>query len=299
MLDYKALTSLQAVVKFQSFDKAAQYLNLTQSAVSQNIKRLELHYGNPLLIRARPVVPTALGEQLIAHLNKVTILEEGLQEDIQGKTASHPLTIAVNNDVLATWFLDVVHQFSSNNSTKLHITSADQANTRALLQTGEVIACLSQVGTPVAGGDSLFLGYMDYELVATPAFIEHYLQGDISAQNVLQSPSLIYDAQDELWTRYQNECLNIKPDISHSHWYPSSYGFVELVMGGTVCALVASIQVKKELQNGQLISLFPQNKLALPLYWHWYKLNSPVLDRLRKVIFTVSQAYLHKSHLSK
>lgn len=293
MFDYKALASLQAVLRFQSFDKAAHHLNLTQSAVSQNIKRLEQDCGRPLLIRARPVIATPLGEQMLAHFNKVSMLEEGLLEEIQGKTANHPINIAVNNDVLATWFIQVITRFSATNNTKLHIKSADQANTRSLLQTGQVVACISQTGTPVAGGDSMFLGNMHYELVATPHFIETYLKGDLSPESVLASPSLIYDEHDELWNRYQDECLQLKADIRHSHAYPSAHGFVELVMGGTVCALVPSVQVQDKLKNKQLISLFPNNKLALPLYWHWYKLNSPVLERLTEVIKNVTKDALY------
>jgi LysR family transcriptional regulator (chromosome initiation inhibitor) len=292
MMDYKALASLQAVLRFQSFDKAANYLNLTQSAVSQNIKRLENECGRPLLIRARPVVATPLGQKMLAHFNKVTMLEEGLQEDIQGATSNHPLSIAVNNDTLATWFIEVLSQFSAENKTKLHIKAADQAKTRSLLQTGDVIACLSQTGTPVSGGDSVFLGHMRYELVATPQFIETYLKGDLSTESVLNSPSLIYDEHDELWGRYQDECLNVKADIRNSHAYPSSHGFVELVMSGIVCALVPSVQIKEQLKNKQLISLFPDKVLTLPLYWHWYKLNTPVLDRLTKVILTVTKDVL-------
>ncbi|RBO78506.1 ArgP/LysG family DNA-binding transcriptional regulator [Marinomonas aquiplantarum] len=293
MFDYKALISLQAVVKYQSFDKAATALHITQSAVSQNIKRLELEYGRPLLIRARPVVATPLGEKLLAHLNKVSLLEEGLQESIQGEVSHQPLNIATNNDVLATWFIQVMQEFANISTTKLHIKAADQLQTRSMLQSGQVVACLSQVGTPVAGGDVVFLGNMSYELVATQSFINDYLHGDVSVHSVANSPSLVYNENDELWERYQTECLKIKADVINSHWYPSSHGFVELVMGGTVCALVPSVQVKQQLENGQLISLFPSDKIALPLYWHWYKLNAPILDRLTKVIKTVTQDVLY------
>ena len=292
MLDYKALSSLHAVLRFQSFDKAAEHLNLTQSAVSQNVKRLEQACGRPLLIRGRPVVATPLGEQMLAHFNKVTLLEEGLQKDIQGKVSHHPLSIAVNNDVLTTWFTQVLTQFSESHDTKLHIKAADQTKTRSLLQSGEVIACISQTGTPVSGGNSIFLGNMQYELVATPEFIHKHLNNHIKPETVLASPSLIYDEHDELWARYQEECLQVKTDTSHSHWYPSAHGFVELVMSGTVCALIPSVQIKDRLNNQQLISLFPDTPLTVPLYWHWYKLNSPVLDRLTQVILTVTKDVL-------
>ncbi|MBJ7538313.1 ArgP/LysG family DNA-binding transcriptional regulator [Marinomonas transparens] len=293
MMDYRALTCLHAVLQFQSFDKAAQHLNLTQSAVSQNIKRLEQEYGQPLLIRARPVVATPLGQQLLAHINKVTMLEEGLQEHMQSSVSNQPLSIAVNNDVLATWFTQVVNAFSNISNTKLHIKSADQAHTRALLQKGEVITCISQTGTPVAGGDSLFLGNMKYELVATKSFIQTHLHGDITPASIQQAPSLIYDEYDELWGRYQSECLQIKANIRNSHWYPSPHGFLDLVLSGTVCALIPTVQIKSELETGRLISLFPDRQLVLPLYWHWYKLGSPVLDRLTKVILTVTKDALY------
>ncbi|ETX10969.1 LysR family transcriptional regulator [Marinomonas ushuaiensis DSM 15871] len=289
MFDYKALTSLHAVLRFQSFDKAAEYLHLTQSAISQNIKRLEQECGQPLLIRSRPVVSTPLGEKMLAHFNKVMLLEEGLQESIQGQTSNHPLSIAVNNDVLATWFTSVIRNFSATDKTKLHIKAADQTKTRSLLQTGEVIACISQTGTPVSGGDSMFLGYMQYELVATPDFIKTHLRGDLSTASVSKLPSLTYDEHDELWNRYQEECLKVTADTRNSHWYPSSHGFVELVMSGTVCALIPRIQIKEQLKNKKLISLFPDKPLTVPLYWHWYKLNAPVLDRLTRVILTVTK----------
>jgi len=292
MLDYKALSSLHAVLRFQSFDRAAEYLNLTQSAVSQNIKRLEQACGQPLLIRGRPVVATPIGEQMLAHFNKVALLEEGLQEEIQGKTSNHPLSIAVNNDALATWFTKVLTQFSESHNTKLHIKAADQMKTRSLLQSGEVIACISQIGTPVSGGNSVFLGNMQYELVATHDFVKTYLEQGVTPEAILQSPSLIYDEHDELWSRYQEECLERKTDTSNSHWYPSSHGFVELVLTGTVCALIPSVQIKDQLNNQQLISLFPDKPLTVPLYWHWYKLNSPVLDRLTQVILNVTKDVL-------
>lgn len=64
MLDYRALAALQAVIETQGFETAANKLFITQSAVSQRIKALENHYGEPLLIRTIPYQPTAFGESL-------------------------------------------------------------------------------------------------------------------------------------------------------------------------------------------------------------------------------------------
>lgn len=295
MLDYQSVACFCHVVRFQSFEKAAQHLHLTQSAVSQRIKRLEEQCGGPLLIRARPIVVTALGEQVFAHANKVSLLEEGLFDHIKGAQGSQPLSIAVNNDTLATWFSDVVSEFSREDKTRLHIRAADQGQTRERLQRGEVVACLSQIGSPVSGGESLFLGNMHYELFATPEFIENVLRCDrcnVSVKSVAQAPSLIYDEHDDLWAQYAIENLQMKADTRHSHWYPSSHGFVSMVLGGTVCALLPSIQVREEVQDGRLVSLFPKKKLSVPVYWHWYKLNSPVLERLTSIVRNISKRVL-------
>ncbi|MEL0636145.1 ArgP/LysG family DNA-binding transcriptional regulator [Marinomonas sp. TI.3.20] len=289
MMDYKALNCFVAVLRFQSFERAADHLGLTQSAVSQRIKRLEQACGGPLLIRARPVSATPLGEQLLAHANKVTMLEDGLFELLHEGYSHQPLSIAVNNDVLATWFAQVLSVFSGVDQARLHIKAADQGKTRELLQTGEVVACISQIGTPVSGGESVFLGNMTYELVASPEFIKTQLKNDICIETVVGAPSLIYDEFDDLWRRYQHECLQVKADIRNSHWYPSSHGFVKMIMAGTVCALVPTVQVVEEIRDGRLISLFPKAKLNVPLYWHWYKLKSPVLDRLTGVVLSTAR----------
>ncbi|HAW24801.1 MAG TPA: ArgP/LysG family DNA-binding transcriptional regulator, partial [Pseudomonas sp.] len=47
MFDYKLLVALAAVVEQAGFDRAAQSLGLSQSAVSQRIKLLEARLGQP------------------------------------------------------------------------------------------------------------------------------------------------------------------------------------------------------------------------------------------------------------
>ena len=45
MSSIKLFKSAQALVKHESFGKAYKSIGLTQSALSQNIKKLENHYG--------------------------------------------------------------------------------------------------------------------------------------------------------------------------------------------------------------------------------------------------------------
>ncbi|MEG7384718.1 LysR family transcriptional regulator, partial [Pseudomonas aeruginosa] len=63
LFDYKLLAALAAVVEQGGFERAAQALGLSQSAVSQRIKLLEARVGQPVLVRETPPHPTDLGRR--------------------------------------------------------------------------------------------------------------------------------------------------------------------------------------------------------------------------------------------
>ena len=77
-LDYKLLQALSSVIQEQSFERAANALHLTQSAVSQRIKQLEQQFAQPVLIRSQPLKATNLGKQLLKHYYQVVQLEADL-----------------------------------------------------------------------------------------------------------------------------------------------------------------------------------------------------------------------------
>lgn len=86
--DYRTLQALDAVIRERGFERAAQKLCITQSAVSQRIKQLENMFGQPLLVRTVPPRPTEQGQKLLALLRQVELLEEEWLGDEQ--MAQHP-----------------------------------------------------------------------------------------------------------------------------------------------------------------------------------------------------------------
>ena len=293
MLDYDALKCFHEVLRYGGFEKGAQALNLTQSAVSQKIKRLEQSVGGPVLVRTKPLRATPLGKELLAHIQKVSVLEEALNIQSGLEAQAAPISVAVNNDVLATWFSQVMAAFSSARDNPVHIVNADQTQTRDILQQGRVMACISQTGTPVTGGESIRLGTMRYQLYASPRFIERYLHKGISPERVMKTPGLLYDEYDvTLLSDYQRECLDIAPSFTTCHWFPSSHGFVKMALDGVVWALLPTLQVEQEVNAGELVPLFPQKELGVPLFWHWTTLESAALADLTKAVKKVAKAQL-------
>lgn len=64
-IDHAQLRALAAVIREGSFERAAQSLNVTASAVSQRVKALEDRVGRLLVKRSSPAVATTEGQVLV------------------------------------------------------------------------------------------------------------------------------------------------------------------------------------------------------------------------------------------
>src|SRR3712207_9238634 len=94
MLDYALLSALSAVVRTGSFERAAQQLNVTPSAISQRIKLLEERIGAVLVIRGQPCLATEAGQRLCQHVEQVALLESSLRQSLPGlQPESRPVKI--------------------------------------------------------------------------------------------------------------------------------------------------------------------------------------------------------------
>ena len=77
MMEFELLRSFVAVADCGGFHRAAERLNLTQSTVSQQIKRLELETKRPLFRRTtRSVALTDDGEMLLGDARRLLQFEE-------------------------------------------------------------------------------------------------------------------------------------------------------------------------------------------------------------------------------
>lgn len=75
MLDRKLLETFATVAEQQSLERAAAVLHVTRGAVSQRIRSLEESLATVLLLRDKPVTPTAAGEVLLRHVKYLRLLE--------------------------------------------------------------------------------------------------------------------------------------------------------------------------------------------------------------------------------
>ena len=105
-LDPAALDCLAALADEQGFERAAQRLSITQSAVSQRLRTLEAQVGQPLVVRSRPLRLTEAGKVLLRFARQLQALRVDVARELGERVAPQSrLAIAVNADSLATWVL--------------------------------------------------------------------------------------------------------------------------------------------------------------------------------------------------
>jgi len=292
MFDYKLLSALAAVVEQAGFERAAQVLGLSQSAVSQRIKLLEARIGLPVLVRATPPSPTEIGRRLLNHVQQVRLLERDLQSAVPAlddEGLPERLRIALNADSLATWWAQAVGDFCAEQHLLLDLVVEDQTVGLKRMRAGEVAACLCASERPVAGARSVLLGAMRYRALASPAFIARHFPQGVSAAQLSKTPALVFGPDDFLQHRYLS-ALGVDGGFEH-HLCPSSEGFIRLTEAGLGWGLVPELQVREQLESGTLVELLPDKPIDVPLYWHHWRNGGELLRQLTEHLSRSASAF--------
>lgn len=99
ILDPVLLRSFVAVVESGSFTRAGDRVHLSQSTVSQHLRRLEEQLGSELLDRSgRYVVTTESGARLLVHARKLLSLMEEAVREMQHDQAHGEIRLGVPED---------------------------------------------------------------------------------------------------------------------------------------------------------------------------------------------------------
>jgi DNA-binding transcriptional LysR family regulator len=141
--DLDLLRTFAAVVETGGFTRAAERVHLTQSTISQQVKKLETNLGRTLLIRDRAsgrVRTTEEGELLMSYARRIlSILAEA--DEALGRSVPVPKTVrlGVPEDFAGRRMIDLLSGFARTTShTRLDTISGWSFELRRLLQAGEL-----------------------------------------------------------------------------------------------------------------------------------------------------------------
>jgi LysR family transcriptional regulator (chromosome initiation inhibitor) len=270
------------------FERAAQRLSITQSAVSQRLRALEAQVGTVLIVRSRPLKPTSAGQLLLKHTKMLRLLRADLERDLKelapsslrGAREEERISIAINADSIATWALPALTELARQ-GLPMEVITDDQDFTHEWLREGQVLGCITTLKQALRGCKVVRLGAMDYVAVAAPAFAQERLaDGLLTAHNFRDIPFVAFNRKDDMQSEFVGKAFGLKQVRLNQLFVPSSEGQVRAVLAGWGVSVVPRLLADPLIAEGRLANIAPALSLPIQLYWHCWNLESEVLDAL-------------------
>ena len=284
MLDYPALAAVACVAREGSFERAAERLGITPSAVSQRVRALEERLGSILIVRGQPCVATELGHRLCAHVDQVQLLEAELAPAL-ALPMDTPVTlrIAVNSDSIATWFPQAAADFARATGYLLDFMIEDEEVTANRLRSGEVLAAVSADPGAVQGCKTIELGSLEYQACCSPEFAARYFPDGVTGESLSRAPCLRFEGRDGVQARWARESHGLALN-GPMHWVPSTYGFLNFALAGMAWGMHPAMILRPLVEQGLLVELTPDTPLRVKLYWTVTRLHASALKTLTDAV---------------
>jgi LysR family transcriptional regulator, chromosome initiation inhibitor len=289
--DPDALECLAAIVEEGGFERAAQRLSITQSAVSQRLRALEAQVGTVLIVRSRPLKPTSAGQLLLKHTKQLRLLRADLERDLKelapsstgGAREEERISIAINADSIATWALPALNELARQ-GLPVEIIADDQDFTQERLREGQVLGCVTTLKQALRGCKMVPLGAMPYVAVAEAQFARERFPQGLSQHNFRDAPFVAFNRKDDMQSEFVGRAFGLKRVALNQMFVPSSEGQVRAVLAGWGISVVPELLVRSLLEQGLLANIAPSHTLPIQLFWHCWNLESEVLDALTEAL---------------
>lgn len=196
-LDYRYLRAFMVTSRHLNFSRAAEELNIAQSAVSRQIKLLEESVGDQLIIRSsKKVLLTEKGQALLEELGK---FEDRIQEVFFGHM-NKVIRVGILHGLLETWFNDVMVDFVKNSQHQLTVEVNSLDMLKEKLHNGKY--------------DLIFTTeYFQSELVTSLKLFEEKMvlvsKNEINPKEAPELPWIVYSEQDHLFQLFKKRSQKI------------------------------------------------------------------------------------------
>jgi LysR family transcriptional regulator, chromosome initiation inhibitor len=297
--DPDALECLAAIIEEGGFERAAQRLSITQSAVSQRLRALEAQVGTVLIVRSRPLKPTPAGQLMLKHAKMQRLLRADLEKDLKELAPSSTgngreeerISVAINADSIATWALPALNALAQG-GLPIEIITDDQEFTHEWLREGQVLGCVTSLGQALRGCKMEALGTMDYVVVAQAGYAAEHCPKGLNAHNFHKLPFIAFNRKDHLQHGFVEQAFGLQRVMLKQLFVPSSEGQVRAVRSGWGVSVLPELGVRDLIASGELVNLTPRHRLSVALYWHCWNLSSDVLDALSSALRAAAEQNL-------
>ena len=266
------LIAFEAAARQLSFTRAAEELNLSQAAVSQQIRNLEKNLGVDLFIRAhRSITLSARGRELQHTVSAVLHQLANAAEEMRVSGNQLRLTIAADQSIASMWLMPRLSQFQRQHP---------EFSVRIIASDREKDWFADEIQLSIIHGNGTWPGMRSEKLFDEeifPVCSETYLQGrTIPLKGKELVNEVLLDLDDGHWhwmnwrTWLSQSSINLP--AHHRRFQVNSYPLlIDAVKNGQGIALGWKHLVDDELQSGALLKVTKESvatNLGYYLVWN-------------------------------
>lgn len=284
-MNFWQLRTFQTVSRILHFTRASEELNLSQPAVSHQIKSLEIELGETLFFREKSgIFLTPAGSIVLGHVNKMLHLTEKMRVDIEEARQNNIGTVKLCAVLrfLENPFARVYRDFkTAHPNIELRFEhEKDASRVAASVLSKSIVAGFMATKRPKSDEfASKVLGTLKMMFVVGEG---HRLANreSVDPSDVINEHWAIFEAGDDLRKTIDNAFA--AAGIVPKSIYCTNDGSVisDLVASGEFVSILPSYGITRYLSRGQLLNItFTEMEYQLPLYLFWRPENqSPVLE---------------------
>lgn len=248
--DLGVLQAFECAARHGSFTRAALELNLTQSAISRQIRALEMQLGVTLFERVRKrVILSSAGKSLLPDVvGLLARTEEIVLRTMASSDGKNTLTVATLPTFGSRWLLRRIPDFlAAHPDTMLDVTSRSEPFDLSR----ENFDLIIHYGQPVWA--HAICTYLCSEVilpVANPKVVERFA---IQQPDDLRTAPLLHLAtRPKLWTEWMqaNGCTDAT--AFHGHRFDQFNMIIEAALHGFGFALLPQYLIEEDLASGRL-----------------------------------------------
>jgi LysR family glycine cleavage system transcriptional activator len=282
---FAAIRAFEAAARHGSFTLAADELNVTQSAISHQVKRLEEFLDTPLFVRAPQGLDlTPAGQDYLEEL--IGILD---RLDASTRRVCHPnqpelVRIRATPAFTTRWLLPRMHRFQSKHP-DLDYEIANGLPPTDFSQ-GDVDVFIHWGTDPVAGAQVEPFFKSARAPVASVEFLRN--APEIKRPADLVAVTLLHDKVLDGWSQWFESCGVVPPATLRGPRFAHCELALQAAESGQGVALPYTALIQTELESGRLVRLFDQETPPVIIYSLAYQesdADEPKIKGFRDWIF--------------
>jgi LysR family glycine cleavage system transcriptional activator len=267
-LPYNALRTLEAVVRLQGFGRAADELNVTQSAVSQHIKQLEDWLGHQLLIRQSPHThATEQGERLARAIRDgfgpISSICDELRDTRNAR--KHRVLVAAPPGFAFVWLLPRLLDFDNTYPDIPISLSTDPKSQHPATSEADVIISYATGGFPNMHAEALMAEMM--APVCAPELAAQLTAISDLANHVILEDMAETPEHEPNWSFWAKEVGVTLPPFPRHRKFGQANLVIQAAISGSGIAMGRGPLVEDAIAQGTLVHPFPDFARSQFSYW--------------------------------